>query len=122
MFVGRRIMAELFLEKHSHDLHLYGNGLSQKVDNIYIYIYISQIIIDRTSSGSTHTRQRPAGVGGYKNIPYQWVVLHLELKPYMFAPKSGNGEAGKEGHRWCTRTQPTIPRPPRVHRTLIASQ
>lgn len=31
MFVGRRIMAELFLEKHSHDLHLYGNGFSQKV-------------------------------------------------------------------------------------------
>lgn len=38
MFVGRRIMAELFLEKHSHDLHLYGNGLSQKVDNTSIYI------------------------------------------------------------------------------------
>lgn len=33
MFVGRRIMAEIFLEKHKHDLHLYGNGLAQKVES-----------------------------------------------------------------------------------------
>lgn len=29
--VGRRIMTEVFLENHEHDIHLYGLGLSQKV-------------------------------------------------------------------------------------------
>lgn len=29
--VGRRIMTEMFLDNHQHDIHLYGQGLSQKV-------------------------------------------------------------------------------------------
>ena len=29
--VGRRIMTEMFLENHEHDIHLYGQGLSRKV-------------------------------------------------------------------------------------------
>lgn len=29
--VGRRIMAEMFLENHTEDLHLYGQGLAQNV-------------------------------------------------------------------------------------------
>lgn len=29
--IGRRIMTETFLENHEHDIHLYGEGLSQKV-------------------------------------------------------------------------------------------
>lgn len=75
MFVGRRIMAELFLEKHSHDLHLYGNGLSQKVEkNID-----DPKNLNRASSGSTHTQQRPAGVGASKIMPYQLVVLYREF-------------------------------------------
>lgn len=28
--VGRRIMTEMFLERHRDDLHLYGQGLAQK--------------------------------------------------------------------------------------------
>ncbi|CAM9978369.1 unnamed protein product, partial [Pylaiella littoralis] len=31
--VGRRIMAEMFLENHQHDMHLYGQGLAQKARN-----------------------------------------------------------------------------------------
>ncbi|CAM9898791.1 unnamed protein product [Ectocarpus sp. 12 AP-2014] len=31
--VGRRIMTEVFLDNHKHDLHLYGQGLAQKVRN-----------------------------------------------------------------------------------------
>lgn len=34
--IGRRIMTETFLENHEHDIHLYGEGLSQKVKHIYL--------------------------------------------------------------------------------------
>ena len=52
--IGRRIIAELFLEKHKHNLHLYSQELTQKV-----WRNLNKALLDLLLC--THTSPRLAG-------------------------------------------------------------